>query len=99
MNNKGQLKIADFGLAKYHYVHNTKLTKDVVTSWYRAPELFYGERLYSNAIDIWSVGYATLMQVHYCGAADQESALRGERAERAAGENILEARQPRRGLV
>lgn len=56
MNNKGEVKIADFGLARYHYVQNSKLTKDVVTSWYRAPELFYGERAYSSAIDMWSVG-------------------------------------------
>ena len=41
MNNKGEIKIADFGLAKK--IHPTKnLTPRVVTRWYRAPELLLG---------------------------------------------------------
>ena len=28
----------------------------VVTRWYRAPELFLGDRHYTDRIDIWSVG-------------------------------------------
>lgn len=56
MNNQGEIKLADFGLARYHLAHNTKLTKKVVTQWYRAPELFFGERNYSNKIDMWAVG-------------------------------------------
>mmetsp|Transcript_13907 Transcript_13907/g.27473 ORF Transcript_13907/g.27473 Transcript_13907/m.27473 type:complete len:187 (+) Transcript_13907:3-563(+) len=32
------------------------MTPEVVTLWYRAPELLYGEKLYSTAIDMWSVG-------------------------------------------
>lgn len=56
MNNKGEIKLADFGLARYYFPHNTKLTRKVVTQWYRAPELFFGERDYSSKIDMWSVG-------------------------------------------
>lgn len=57
MNNRGEIKLADFGLARYHDPHiTTKLTRKVVTIWYRAPELFFGERNYSNKIDMWSVG-------------------------------------------
>lgn len=56
MNDKGFLKIADFGLARYHNGQCPKLTKDVVTVWYRAPEIFYGDRKYTSKIDIWSVG-------------------------------------------
>ena len=57
MNNKGEIKIADFGLARYHLPHHTKLTRKVVTFWYRSPELFFGDRAYNNKVDIWAVGY------------------------------------------
>lgn len=56
MNNKGEIKIADFGMARYFYNPNNKLTKNVVTFWYRSPELFFGERNYTNKVDIWSIG-------------------------------------------
>ena len=32
------------------------LTCQVVTRWYRAPELLYGAKFYGGAVDIWSVG-------------------------------------------
>ncbi|ODA80505.1 hypothetical protein RJ55_03463 [Drechmeria coniospora] len=57
LNNRGQLKIADFGMARY--VGDplpTKLTQLVVTLWYRAPELLLGAREYGPAIDMWSIG-------------------------------------------
>ena len=28
----------------------------VVTLWYRAPELLLGQRRYSTAVDVWSIG-------------------------------------------
>jgi serine/threonine protein kinase len=53
INESGEVKLADFGLAK-------KLRKlstvKVVTLWYRAPELLLGIRGYSPKVDIWSVG-------------------------------------------
>ncbi|CAD2101921.1 cdc2-related protein kinase 1, putative [Plasmodium vinckei] len=56
-SNKGILKICDFGMArKFGHVDNPNLTKNVVTLWYRAPELLLGERCYTNKIDMWSVG-------------------------------------------
>lgn len=43
MNNQGQVKIADFGLArKIEPSYSGKLTLRVVTRWYRAPELLLG---------------------------------------------------------
>ena len=56
LNDKGILKIADFGLARIHYKRNMKLTSNVVTFWYKAPELLLGENRYDEKIDIWSVG-------------------------------------------
>lgn len=42
----GTLKLADFGLAKQYGSPNARMTKTVVTRWYRAPELLYGAERY-----------------------------------------------------
>jgi serine/threonine protein kinase len=56
-NSKGQLKLADFGLARaLSHPAPENLTQTVVTLWYRAPELLLGSAVYSFPIDIWSVG-------------------------------------------
>lgn len=59
----GQLKLADFGLARAFGNANEDLTPKVVTRWYRAPELLFGAKHYTGAIDIWAVGiiFAELM--------------------------------------
>ncbi|KAJ7230704.1 kinase-like domain-containing protein [Mycena pura] len=59
----GQLKIADFGLAREFGDPGYKMTCQVITRWYRPPELLFGSRYYSSAVDIWSVGciFAELM--------------------------------------
>ncbi|KAI2626611.1 kinase-like protein [Hypoxylon sp. NC1633] len=57
LNNRGQLKIADFGMARYvGDPPPPKLTQLVVTLWYRAPELLLGARTYGAEVDMWSVG-------------------------------------------
>jgi cell division cycle 2-like len=56
LNNRGELKIADFGMARYTGSPPPKLTQLVVTLWYRAPELLLGTTAYGPEIDIWSVG-------------------------------------------
>ncbi|KAK1980562.1 kinase-like domain-containing protein [Colletotrichum cereale] len=56
LNNRGQLKIADFGMARYVGDPPPKLTQLVVTLWYRSPELLLGTRAYGRAVDMWSVG-------------------------------------------
>ncbi|QPG73312.1 TFIIH complex serine/threonine-protein kinase subunit kin28 [Brettanomyces nanus] len=59
----GQLKLADFGLARALGSPNERFTSNVVTRWYRAPELLFGSHHYSTAIDVWAVGviFAELM--------------------------------------
>lgn len=59
----GQLKIADFGLARDAADPGYKMTCQVITRWYRPPELLFGCRYYSSAVDVWSVGciFAELM--------------------------------------
>lgn len=56
LNNRGQLKIADFGMARYVGDPPPRLTQLVVTLWYRAPELLLGASSYGEAVDMWSVG-------------------------------------------
>lgn len=56
LNNRGQLKIADFGMARYVGDPVPKLTSLVVTLWYRAPELLLGAKAYGAPVDMWSVG-------------------------------------------
>ncbi|VDN54878.1 unnamed protein product [Dracunculus medinensis] len=57
LNNKGEIKLADFGLARlYDEELDRPYTNRVITLWYRPPELLLGEERYSTAIDVWSVG-------------------------------------------
>ncbi|XP_054161435.1 cyclin-dependent kinase 6-like [Oppia nitens] len=54
VTNDGQLKLADFGLARI-YQQTQPLTAVVVTLWYRAPEVLL-QSSYASPVDIWSVG-------------------------------------------
>ncbi|PGH11919.1 CMGC/CDK/CRK7 protein kinase [Helicocarpus griseus UAMH5409] len=55
ISNQGQLKFADFGLARF-FSKSRQLdyTNRVITIWYRPPELLLGETRYGPAVDIWS---------------------------------------------
>ncbi|KAH8432555.1 TFIIH complex serine/threonine-protein kinase subunit KIN28 [Aspergillus melleus] len=52
----GEVKLADFGLARSFADPYLNMTHQVITRWYRPPELLYGARQYSGAVDIWSMG-------------------------------------------
>jgi len=56
INNRGELKLADFGLARAFGIPVRSYTHEVVTLWYRAPDVLMGSRKYSTPVDIWSVG-------------------------------------------
>ena len=58
INNKGEVKIGDFGLSRIfsELIKNKRYTNRVVTICYRAPELLLGENNYGPAIDVWSIG-------------------------------------------
>ncbi|XP_042240749.1 cyclin-dependent kinase 12-like isoform X1 [Homarus americanus] len=57
MNNKGQIKLGDFGLARLFSSNKERpYTNKVITLWYRPPELLLGEERYGPAIDVWSCG-------------------------------------------
>ncbi|KAJ7544962.1 hypothetical protein O6H91_09G100600 [Diphasiastrum complanatum] len=53
---KGLLKIADLGLGRAFTVPLKSYTHEIVTLWYRAPEVLLGATHYSIPVDIWSVG-------------------------------------------
>ena len=52
----GYILLADFGLARAFGLPVKTYTHEVVTLWYRAPEILLGAKEYSTPIDIWSVG-------------------------------------------
>jgi cyclin-dependent kinase 1 len=52
----GTIKVADFGLGRAFGVPVRVYTHEVVTLWYRAPEVLLGSSRYSCPIDIWSLG-------------------------------------------
>ncbi|TNN85872.1 Cyclin-dependent kinase 6 [Liparis tanakae] len=54
VSSRGEVKIADFGLARI-YTFNIALTPGVVTLWYRAPEVLLNA-VYMSTVDMWSAG-------------------------------------------
>lgn len=57
VDNNGNLKIGDFGLATFFQTNqNQPLTSRVVTLWYRPPELLLGSSDYGVSVDLWSSG-------------------------------------------
>nr|GAT53491.1 Pkinase-domain-containing protein [Mycena chlorophos] len=56
IDKQNNLKLADFGLARAFGLPMRTYTHEVVTLWYRAPEVLLGSRNYATGIDMWSVG-------------------------------------------
>ena len=77
--SKGRLKIADFGLGRALGIPVKRHTPDVVTLWYRSPDVVLGSEDYDFGIDIWSVGciFAEMItsQPLFTGKVAQEQLL------------------------
>lgn len=56
INETGVIKLADFGLARAFGIPVRVYTHEVVTLWYRAPEILLGSLRYSIGLDVWSAG-------------------------------------------
>ncbi|CAI8504477.1 unnamed protein product [Hanseniaspora opuntiae] len=56
IDKMGNLKIGDFGLARAFGIPLRSYTHEVVTLWYRCPEVLLGSKQYSTGIDVWSMG-------------------------------------------
>ena len=69
VNNRGELKLADFGLARFYQKRRrADYTNRVITLWYRPPELLFGATVYGPEVDIWSAGCVTMMFIFLtCG--------------------------------
>jgi serine/threonine protein kinase len=74
IDKHGNIKLADFGLARAFCVPVRTYTHEVVTLWYRAPEILLGSRNYSTPVDIWSIGciMAELLTRHPLFPGDSE---------------------------
>lgn len=74
IDRKGNLKLADFGLARAFCLPVRTYTHEVITLWYRAPEILLGCKAYSTPVDMWSVGciFAELVSKRPLFAGDSE---------------------------
>jgi len=71
---RGMLKIADLGLGRAFTVPVKKYTHEIVTLWYRAPEVLLGATHYSLPVDIWAVGciFAEMSRLQALFTGDSE---------------------------
>jgi len=56
LSEQGDLKLADFGLARSKTVPSRTYSNEVVTLWYRPPDVLCGSKTYSTSLDVWGVG-------------------------------------------
>lgn len=73
VDSEGHIKLADFGLARAFNMPVNALTHEVVTLWYRAPEVLLGTRFYATGVDIWSLGCIFAEMVKTVAAIDVPS--------------------------
>nr|XP_032802431.1 cyclin-dependent kinase 14-like isoform X2 [Petromyzon marinus] len=52
----GELKLADFGMARAQSVPSRSYSSEVATLWYRPPDVLLGSTRYSSGLDMWAVG-------------------------------------------
>lgn len=71
---EGNIKLADFGLARAFGMPLRTYTHEVVTLWYRAPEILLGARFYSTSVDVWSIGciFAEMLMLKALFQGDSE---------------------------
>ena len=71
IDKDGIIKLADFGLARSFGIPIKTLTHEILTLWYRAPEILLGQKEYSTPVDIWSIGLIFYEMAHkrplFCG--------------------------------
>lgn len=56
INSRGELKICDFGLARAKSIPTKSYSNEVVTLWYRPPDVLLGSTDYDGSIDMWGIG-------------------------------------------
>ncbi|CAG8756447.1 27706_t:CDS:10, partial [Racocetra persica] len=73
INKKCELKLADFGLARAFGIPVRSYSHEVVTLWYRAPDVLMGSRQYSTSIDVWSAGCIFAEMASVLGTPTEET--------------------------
>lgn len=56
VDKQGNLKIADFGLVRMYSIPMRSYTHEIITLWYRPPEVLLGSKMYSLPVDVWGIG-------------------------------------------
>ena len=64
IDKNGIIKVGDFGLARAFGIPIKTLTHEILTLWYRAPEILLGQKEYSTPVDMWSVGLIFFEMAH-----------------------------------
>ena len=64
LDTNGVIKVGDFGLARAFGIPIKTLTHEILTLWYRAPEILLGQKEYSTPVDIWSIGLIFYEMAH-----------------------------------
>ena len=64
IDKNGTIKVGDFGLARAFGIPIKTLTHEILTLWYRAPEILLGQKEYSTPVDMWSVGLIFYEMAH-----------------------------------
>ena len=64
LDKKGIIKVGDFGLARAFGIPIKTLTHEILTLWYRAPEILLGQKEYSTPVDMWSIGLIFFEMAH-----------------------------------
>jgi len=80
INKSGELKLADFGLARAFGIPVRCYSAEVVTLWYRPPDVLFGAKFYTTSVDMWSAG-CIFAELANCGrpllpGSDVEDQLR-----------------------
>jgi len=74
VNYRGILKVCDFGMARHCGSPYRAYTEEVISRWYRPPEILIGSPSYSTGVDVWSIGciFGELLQRSVAIPGDSE---------------------------